>query len=124
MSASSGRRPSRHLSRLMLALGLLTAAPVVLAAASGNNVAAALSAATQKMYRDMTAVHGSDTDRAFAQMMIPHHQGAVDMAKIEMAHGRDPRLRHMAQDMITHQQQQIGMMRGILVDLDREPAPN
>ena len=58
------------------------------------------------------SVHSSgDPDRDFAAMMIPHHQGAIDMAKAELQFGRDPVLRRLAQGIIVEQQQEIELMR-------------
>ncbi|MCB2408102.1 DUF305 domain-containing protein [Hymenobacter lucidus] len=48
-----------------------------------------------------------NVDQDFALMMVPHHQSAVDMAKAELAHGRDTKLKEMAQKMIDAQQQEI-----------------
>lgn len=50
-------------------------------------------------------------DHDFAAMMIPHHQGAVDMAKAELRYGRDPVLRRLAQEIIVTQEQEIDVMR-------------
>lgn len=55
-----------------------------------------------------------DPDHDFAAMMIPHHQGAIDMAKVELLYGKDPVLRRMAQEIIVTQQQEIVVMRGQL----------
>jgi hypothetical protein len=44
-------------------------------------------------------------------MMIPHHQGAIDMAKVELIYGRDPVLRRLAQGIIVAQQQDRGLLR-------------
>src|SRR5262249_52456154 len=52
-----------------------------------------------------------DPDHDFAAMMIPHHQGAVDMAKAVLLHGKDPALRRLAQEIIVTQQQEIAVMR-------------
>ena len=51
-----------------------------------------------------------DPDRDFAAMMIPHHQGAIDMAKVELIYGRDPVLLRLAQGIIVEQQQEIELM--------------
>ena len=51
-----------------------------------------------------------DPDRDFAALMIPHHQGAIDMAKVELIYGRDPILRRLAQGIIVEQQQEIELM--------------
>ena len=50
-------------------------------------------------------------DHDFAAMMIPHHQGAIDMAKVELLYGKDPVLRRIAQEIIVTQQQEIVVMR-------------
>ncbi|MDQ3848996.1 MAG: DUF305 domain-containing protein [Actinomycetota bacterium] len=50
-------------------------------------------------------------DEAFIKMMLPHHEGAVVMAKAELAKGRDPKLKTLAQDIITAQQREITAMR-------------
>jgi uncharacterized protein (DUF305 family) len=47
-------------------------------------------------------------------MMIPHHQGAIDMAKAELTYGRDPVLRRLAQEIVVTQQQEIEVMRRAL----------
>jgi uncharacterized protein (DUF305 family) len=50
-------------------------------------------------------------DHDFTAMMIPHHQGAVDMAKVELLYGKDPMLRRLAQEIIVTQEQEIEVMR-------------
>jgi len=52
-----------------------------------------------------------DPDHDFAAMMIPHHQGAIDMAKAELLYGKDPVLRRLAQEIIVTQEQEITVMR-------------
>ena len=47
-------------------------------------------------------------------MMIPHHQGAIDMAKLELIYGRDPVLRRLAEGIIVEQQQEIELMQRYL----------
>lgn len=53
----------------------------------------------------------SPFDPAFLRMMLPHHSGAVEMAKIELAKGEDPELKKLAQQIIDAQQREIGEMR-------------
>jgi uncharacterized protein (DUF305 family) len=50
-------------------------------------------------------------DHDFAAMMIPHHQGAVDMAKLELLYGKDSALRRLAQEIIVTQEQEIAVMQ-------------
>jgi uncharacterized protein (DUF305 family) len=70
------------------------------------------------MTKDMAIPHTGDPDRHFAAMMIPHHQGAIDMAKVQLQFGRDPILRRLAQGIIVEQQQEIDLMR---LELSRLP---
>ena len=67
--------------------------------------------AMERMHKDMTIVPGGDPDRDFAAMMIPHHQGAVDMAKVELQFGKNPVLRRLAQGIIVEQLQEIEVMQ-------------
>jgi hypothetical protein len=55
-----------------------------------------------------------DPDHDFAAMMIPHHQGAIDMAKAELLYGRNPVLRRLAQEIIVTQNSEITVMQGEL----------
>ena len=59
----------------------------------------------------MAAKLTDDPDRDFAAMMIPHHQGAIDMAKAELIYGQDPVLRRLAEGIIVEQQQEIELMQ-------------
>jgi uncharacterized protein (DUF305 family) len=67
--------------------------------------------AMEHMHRDMSIVQSGDPDRDFAAMMIPHHQGAVDMAKVELQFGKNPVLRRLAQGIIVEQLQEIGVIQ-------------
>jgi len=72
--------------------------------------------AMQRMMTDMNVRPSGDVDRDFAAMMIPHHQGAIDMAVAELRFGHDPRLRRIAQEIIVDQQQEIVAMQAALAD--------
>ena len=73
---------------------------------------AAMMSGMNKMTKDMAAVPMTgDMDRDFVGMMIPHHQGAIAMARVELAHGKDPMLRKMARDIIAAQEKEIGEMK-------------
>ncbi len=66
----------------------------------------------KRMDRGMAAVPMSgDIDSDFAAMMIPHHEGAIDMAKAELSHGTDPVMRRLAQEILVDQQSEIDAMR-------------
>jgi uncharacterized protein (DUF305 family) len=74
------------------------------------------SAAMNKMMMDMTVKPSGDVDRDFVAMMVPHHQGAVDMAKAELKYGHNEQLRRLAQKIIANQQQEIKVMRNAVSD--------
>ncbi|HEV8552123.1 MAG TPA: DUF305 domain-containing protein [Casimicrobiaceae bacterium] len=67
--------------------------------------------AMDRMGKGIAIAHSGNPDRDFAAMMIPHHQGAIDMARIQLQFGRDPILRRLAQAIIVEQQQEIEVMR-------------
>lgn len=65
-----------------------------------------------KMHGSMTSVTPSgDVDVDFVDLMLSHHQAAIDMAKTELAHGKDPQMRRLAQEIITDQQSEIDLMQ-------------
>lgn len=67
--------------------------------------------AMDKMMTGMAVKPTGDVDVDFAAMMIPHHQGAIDMAVLELRFGRNEQLRRIAQEIIVDQQQEIAAMR-------------
>ena len=68
-------------------------------------------AAMNKMMADMTIKPTGDVDRDFVAMMVPHHQGAIEMARAELKYGRNEQLRRISQEIIVTQQQEIAAMR-------------
>lgn len=59
----------------------------------------------------MAGVHHEDADIAFAQGMIPHHQGAIEMAKIQLKYGQDDQIKNLAQGIIDAQDPEIVLMK-------------
>lgn len=64
-----------------------------------------------KMMAGMAVTPTGDVDADFAAIMVPHHQGAIDMAVLELRFGRNEQLRRIAQEIIVDQQQEIAAMR-------------
>jgi uncharacterized protein (DUF305 family) len=62
-----------------------------------------------------------DVDRDFVEMMVPHHQGAVDMAKAELKYGHNEQLRQLARGIVVNQQHEITEMRS---DISSEGSPS
>ncbi|MCG7403593.1 MULTISPECIES: DUF305 domain-containing protein [Caballeronia] len=73
---------------------------------------AAFQAADQKMMSGMSSIeYTGDADRDFVAHMIPHHQGAVEMAKVQLKYGKDAKLRKLAKDIIAAQNKEIAFMK-------------
>lgn len=68
-------------------------------------------AAMHRMMMDMEVRPSGDVDRDFARMMIPHHQGGIDMARALLRHGRNKEMRALARNIIAKQQEEIDAMR-------------
>ena len=68
----------------------------------------------QKMHEAMNVSFTGNADADFVKGMIPHHQGAVDMAKVVLAFGSDPEIRKLAEAVIRAQESEIAMMRAWL----------
>ena len=77
--------------------------------------------AMAKMMEAMAVEPSGDVDIDFAAIMIPHHQGAVEMAQAELRYGRNEQLRRIAQEIIVEQQQEIAAMR---LALGQPPPPS
>jgi uncharacterized protein (DUF305 family) len=90
---------------VLLALPALAAFPKEAAFLAEND------AAMKTMMAGMMVKPSGDIDADFAAMMIPHHQGAIDMAVAELRHGHNEQLRRIAQEIIVDQQQEIQAMR-------------
>jgi uncharacterized protein (DUF305 family) len=80
-------------------------------------------AAMNKMMAGMAIKSSGNVDRDFAEMMIPHHRGAIDMAESELRYGRNEQLRRIAQEIIVEQQQEIVAMRLALDTGSHHPQP-
>ena len=71
-----------------------------------------LEQAMERMHAGMASIKPSgDNDADFVRFMLPHHQAALDMAKAELTHGKDPQMRRLAQEIVTDQQSEIELMQ-------------
>lgn len=104
----------RYRRALAALVGISALAAATWAVAEITPFEAGMTAAMARMHRDMMAPPTGDPDRDFARMMIPHHQGAIDMARVQLQYGKDHRLRRLAQAIIVEQTQEIAVMRQVL----------
>jgi uncharacterized protein (DUF305 family) len=141
MRIAVGERVSRNEAVLAAAVRTAPAAP---APAGVEKSAYSLKAeapfiadnnsAMERMMKGMTITPSSDVDHDFVALMVPHHQGAIDMAEAELRHAGNPnaRLRLIAQEIIVDQMQEITLMRlavgqavpsSVSSPTDRSPPP-
>jgi uncharacterized protein (DUF305 family) len=119
-------------SRIACALAVLLALAITALAqehhhakaATANAFGKAMHAGMETMMRDMEgAPMTGDPDQDFLAMMIPHHEGAVEMARLVLIHGRDPLVRQLAEEIIASQTAEISAMRKRLAILRTKPDP-
>ena len=80
----------------------------------------AMHASMKQMDKNMQAAPmNGDADHDFAAMMMPHHQGAIEMAKAELLYGKDPVMRRLAQEILVDQQSEIDAMQLWLTKKER-----
>ena len=102
--------PAACIATLAASAAIVAAAPSH-AGSLQEAFAAENGAAMDKMMSAMMVEPTADIDHDFAAMMIPHHQGAIEMAQAELRYGSNEHLRRIAQEIIVDQQQEIAAMR-------------
>ena len=83
---------------------------MMMSGAPNSEAAQAFAAANMKMHKDMTMDFTGDADVDFVRGMIPHHQGAIDMAQVVLKYGKDPDVRKLAEGIIAAQNNEIAFM--------------
>ena len=82
--------------------------------ADASESSKAFAEVNMKMHKDMTMEFTGNPDVDFAKGMIPHHQGAIDMAKVVLKYGKDPEMKKLAEEIIKAQDTEIAFMKGWL----------
>lgn len=100
----------RRLPLLGVALMLMPLC-ATLSARPATTFASRMADAMDRMMAGMAVKPTGDPDQDFVAMMVPHHQGAIDMAVTELRYGHDEQLKRIAQEIIVDQQQEIAAMR-------------
>ena len=110
-SHSMPRAGRGAVATVLLCMSLAAAAAVSIAAAGEAPFLKDNDVAMERMMTGMSIKPTGDVDQDFVAMMIPHHQGAIDMAMAELRYGANEQLRRIAQEIIVSQQQEIAAMR-------------
>jgi uncharacterized protein (DUF305 family) len=95
-------------------MGMMSHATLIPPELANDPATVASAAAMDKMMADMMVPYTGDPDIDFARGMIPHHQAAIDMAKIQLEFGKDPEMRKLAEAIIAAQESEIATLKAFL----------
>ena len=103
------------LNKCIWLVGLITAVAIVAGAQMDSRATSFMRSMEESMSRMDSGMRSApmngNSDHDFVTMMMPHHQGAIDMAKAELIYGNDPVMRRMAEEIIVDQQSEIQAMQ-------------
>lgn len=109
---------------LSLIIGVAVAAAYAQHQHGSGEFASGMQAGMAVMMKDMeSAPMTNDSDKDFLAMMIPHHEGAVEMARLVLIHGKDPLVRRLAEEIIASQTIEIQAMKERLAILRKKADP-
>jgi uncharacterized protein (DUF305 family) len=112
MLAAVAMLTQKHAAHSATSTVPLPTAPTEFTASTDKTFDQLMGDAMSVMHKGMhSAPYTGDPDRDFVTMMIPHHQGAIDMAKALLLYGKDPQMRRLAQEIITDQESEIQLMQ-------------
>ena len=95
-------------------MGMMSHATLIPPELANDPATVASAAAMDKMMADMMVPYTGDPDIDFARGMIPHHQAAIDMAKMQLEFGKDPEMRKLAEAIIAAQESEIATLKAFL----------
>ncbi len=106
----------RHLALTSIGVAAMAAGLAAVLAAELSPGSAALTEANGRMHHAMNIEMTGDVDTDFVRSMIPHHEGAVEMARIVLEYGKDPEIRKLAEGIVKAQESEIAFMNGWLAE--------